>query len=642
MLQWRYRHLGIDLLVRAGVGSDRVIMTQSTLTRPDTSWLARVLQLLFFAGLLAVITAVLAVGGVAAFQARYRDRVYPGVWMLGKELSGLTRSEAERALAAAFTYPEDAQFTFRHGERRWTATAAELGVQLDAAASAELAFQVGRLGEPAGQLNDQGYALWYRVDLAPVVVYDQARAAAVLGRIGAEINRPAEEAMLALSGTQVQYTPGRAGEMLDVPATLERLNRPVAGLQPAELDLVVTPVEPALADAQAAADAAAAVLAAPITLVIAEPLEGDPAAGWTITPDQLAAMLVLQRVHDEQGPRYLVALDGDRLAEFLAPIAPLVEREMVDARFVFNDDTSELEVIAPSTPGRALDVAASVAAIQAAAGSAERRVPLALTIEQPHFHDGVTAAELGIREQLTSQTTYFLGSSADRVTNIRVASLRFHGAVIAPGEEFSFNQFLGDVSLETGFAEALIIFNGRTVQGVGGGVCQVSTTVFRASFSAGLPTAVRWPHAYRVGWYERGFGPGLDATVFAPEVDFKFLNDTAGHILVESYVNTTTGTLTFKLYGTKDRDVVVETPVVTNVVPHPPDRYEENPELAPGQIKQVDWAVDGADTTVRRVVSRNGQVLFTDSVFTRYLPWQAVYQVGPGTPIPTPTPTPAP
>ena len=151
----------------------------------------------------------------------------------------------------------------------------------------------------------------------------------------------------------------------------------------------------------------------------------------------------------------------------------------------------------------------------------------------------MTARELGITELVSQGVTYFLGSAATRVKNIATSAGKFHGVIVGPGETFSFDEFLGDVSLDQGYAEALIIFNGRTIKGVGGGVCQVSTTAFRAAYQAGFPIVERWPHAYRVSWYERGFGPGLDATVFAPEVDFKFKNDTPYHLLIETYTSST-------------------------------------------------------------------------------------------------------
>jgi vancomycin resistance protein YoaR len=230
-----------------------------------------------------------------------------------------------------------------------------------------------------------------------------------------------------------------------------------------------------------------------------------------------------------------------------------------------------------------------------------------------------------------------------------VAGSRFHGLLVAPGETFSFNEQLGDVSLETGFAEALIIYGGRTIRGVGGGVCQVSTTVFRAAYFGGFPIDVRYSHAYRVGYYERGDtwrGPGLDATVYAPLVDFKFTNDTPHWLLMEVYTNPAAGRITWKFYSTSDgRQTVVNPPVISNVVPAPEPHYEENPALAAGEIKQVDWAAEGADTVVTRTITRDGQVINAAEppITTHYQPWRAVYEYGPGTQgIPTPAPTPTP
>jgi vancomycin resistance protein YoaR len=338
-------------------------------------------------------------------------------------------------------------------------------------------------------------------------------------------------------------------------------------------------------------------------------------------------MTVIRRV---DGTRFEVTLYEARLRAFLAPIAPRIEQPAVDALFVFDDDLRELQVISPSVSGLALNIPATVARINQQVMTDNRQVTLVITSLRAAYHEGMTARELGITELVSQGVTYFLGSSATRVKNIATAASKFHGVIVGPGETFSFDQFLGDVSLDQGYAEALIIFDGRTIKGVGGGVCQVSTTAFRAAYQAGFPIVERWPHAYRVGWYEKGFGPGLDATVFAPVVDFKFTNDTPLHLLIETYTNQVNGTLTYKFYSTKDgRTVKISPPVVTKVVPHGPDQYEEDPTFKPGQKEQVDWAVDGADVTVKRVVVRGSQAV-TDTVFTRYEPWQAVFKVAPG------------
>jgi vancomycin resistance protein YoaR len=179
-------------------------------------------------------------------------------------------------------------------------------------------------------------------------------------------------------------------------------------------------------------------------------------------------------------------------------------------------------------------------------------------------------------------------------------------------------------------------------------VCQVSTTLFRTAFFGGYQIDVRWFHAYRVKYYEQTASgghddnlAGLDATVFAPEVDFRFTNDTPYWLLMETYPSSTS--LTWKFYSTSDgRSMDWTTSGLQNIVEPPEPLYIENPDLSKDEIKQVDWAVDGADVTVTRTVTRDGSIIHDDIFETHYLPWQAKYEYGPGTDVPTPEPSPAP
>jgi len=216
---------------------------------------------------------------------------------------------------------------------------------------------------------------------------------------------------------------------------------------------------------------------------------------------------------------------------------------------------------------------------------------------------------------------------------------------VPPGATFSMGETLGDVSLDNGFAEALIIYGGRTIKGVGGGVCQVSTTLFRTAFFAGYPIVQRVPHAYRVSYYEQTASgavdpslAGLDATVYFPLVDFQFVNDTPHWLLMEAYVYEGSRRIEWKFYSTSDgRSVQWNTTGPQNIVKPPPPLFEENPDLNRNQVKQVDWAANGADVTVTRTVLRNGQVYFTDTFDTHYEDWQAVCQYGPGSDDPEKT-----
>jgi vancomycin resistance protein YoaR len=298
--------------------------------------------------------------------------------------------------------------------------------------------------------------------------------------------------------------------------------------------------------------------------------------------------------------------------------------------------------------GRALDVDASLAQINQQIMAGQHNVSLAIQTTNPPVTNDATAQSLGITELTSSYTSYFYGSDSARIHNISTAASRFHGLLVAPGAKFSMAAALGDVSLDTGYAEALIIYGDRTIKGVGGGVCQVATTFFRTVFFGGYQVDLRWPHAYRVKYYEQTSSgghdenlAGLDATVFAPEVDFVFTNDSPYWLLMETYP--TKDSLTWKFYSTSDgRTVDWTTSGLQNIVQAPDPLYTENPDLDKGQIKQVDWAVDGADVSVTRTVTRDGTVIHDDVFNTHYIAWQAKFEYGPGTDVPTPEPSPTP
>ena len=225
----------------------------------------------------------------------------------------------------------------------------------------------------------------------------------------------------------------------------------------------------------------------------------------------------------------------------------------------------------------------------------------------PVVNSGATAADLGITELVSEATTWFAGSAPERKHNIARAASKFYGIVVAPGETFSFNKYLGEISEEE-YETGLIIVGGRTIEGVGGGVCQVSTTLFQAVYWGGFPVEERWAHGYRVGYYEFGEGPGMDATVYSPIVDLKFTNNTPYHLLIENYYNDAYESLWFKFYSTTmGRTVQKSGPVIENVRPAKPDVWEFNDELAENEVEQVDWAAEGADVFVgRQVFNRDG------------------------------------
>ena len=263
-----------------------------------------------------------------------------------------------------------------------------------------------------------------------------------------------------------------------------------------------------------------------------------------------------------------------------------------------------------------------------------RRVDMVFVDLPPRFHEGSDAAELGIRELVSEATTYFWGSSQNRRDNIGLGTGKLHGIVVAPGEEFSFNQHLGEITAAAGYLEGSVILGGATVTGIGGGICQVSTTMYRAAFGGGFDITERNSHGYRVGYYEyAGAGPGLDAAIWQPHVDLRFRNDTPHHLLIESSFLPDDNALQFRIYSTRHWTTQVGAPVIADIVPPPEDLYVVADDLLPGQIRQIDWSVAGADVAVERTVYDSaGGVAKRNRVFTRYAPWQAVYEVAAGDP----------
>lgn len=323
----------------------------------------------------------------------------------------------------------------------------------------------------------------------------------------------------------------------------------------------------------------------------------------------------------------------NKLSENLKVISEKIEKKPVDAVFKF--ENNRVTTFKPSSPGQTINFDSlnnKIISKSLSIMSSQKPGIIIITIPIKIIEPAITtdkANNLGIKELIGEGHSLFYRSIPGRIYNISLAANRVNGVLVKPGETFSFNKALGDVSAFTGYKQAYIIQNGKTVLGDGGGVCQVSTTFFRALLNAGLPIVERNQHSYRVGYYEQDSPPGLDATIFTPTVDLKFKNDTGYHILIQSQVDLSNYSLAFYLYGTKDnRQVNISKPVISNVRPAPPDIYQDDPTLPKGEIKQTDFAAPGANVYFTRTVTKNGKTIISDKIFSNYQPWQAVYLRG--------------
>jgi vancomycin resistance protein YoaR len=586
-------------------------------------------MVLFLAGLGAI---------SSGYQLIFSDRVFPGVMMAGVDLSSLTPEQASEALSQHLTYPKSGKIVFRDGNFVWVATPADLGMVFDAGTSVQRAYGLGRQGGLLENMTAQLNAWQGGLYLGPVIILDARVAHDYLENIAAQIDRPLVEADLHLNGTEVVYTPGQIGRLVNVDQTLTNLLAQLKTFRDGEIPLVIEEHTPMVMDASAQAESLRQALNAALVLNIPNAQNGEPGP-WTINQSDLAGMMTIARVKTDNGWQYQVSIDTHSIQLFLEQIAPLVNRSSANARFYFDDGSRQLVLTQHAVVGRTLDVSVTLNPIIQKIFQGEHNFPLTLSVDKPAVGDNATAASLGITGLVSDYTSYFRGSPAVRLQNIQAASSRFYGLLIPPNTTFSMGDAIGNISLDNGYAEALIIYNGKTITGVGGGVCQVSTTLFRAAFFGGYPIEERNAHAYRVYYYEQTADStdplmaGLDATVYFPLVDLKFTNDRPYWLLMETYFSSQDDSLKWKFYSGDDgRTVTWKNLGLHNVVPAPAPLIVENPNLPPGTCKQTDYAGDGADITVVRTVTRNGQQLALDgnTIKTHYQPWQAVYQYGPG------------
>jgi len=596
------------------------------------------LQILFAVGLGLLLAAFSLAGVIAKYESDYTDKIYPGVSVTGVDLSGLTLGQAVVSLNTNLAYARFGQLRLNNGQDEWVFTPEALGFSYDPVEVANQALAIGRGKGTMVNLGEQLKARSEGIDITPGIVYDQAKAYEVVQSLAQKTNVALIEPSITLNQTEVKVVNGQAGRTVDILATLRNIEPFLLLQQSGTVPMVIVEHTPATVNVEDTAKLAENILSQVFTIK-----PDDPNAGlgpWTIEPKDLASLLMIEQ-KEEQGNRvYTLTVNRPALLAYISSIAPGLQVDPVNARMMFNDDTRQLEVIASAVVGKSLDIEQSVDSVLRKIQSGEHEATLVMQTVEPAVKDDSKAADLGITELVAETTSYFYGSDAARVQNIRASAASFHGVLVGPGEVFSMAEYLTDISLDNGYAEAPIIVGDQTVDGIGGGICQVSTTVFRNAFFAGYPIVERHPHAYRVYYYEQMSNggidnalAGLDATVYVPLVDFKFRNDTPYWLLMETYPTDTS--LTWKFYSTSDgRQVDWWTTGITDVTEPPEPVYREDPTLATGEIRQTDWPVNGATVEVYRTVTINGAIAYQDTIRTDYVAWPAGYNYGPGTDIP--------
>ncbi len=566
---------------------------------------------------LTIVAAAAAL--VLAAPALYAERALPGVTVGGVHVGSLDAAAIHQRIDTELSRPwsQSAVVVVHEGET-WRTTNADLAVSPDVEAAVAAAVAYGKAGSPLERATAWVDALRGQAQI-PLTLRAQGDALdRWVASLAASIDRRAVSGEIALTSKGLALTEPVLGRELDrVAATASVLAAPTLGDR--EIDLHVRSIYPAVDESgyrDAVTRATAVMTPLEVTVEDRRVSEDVAAVSTLLSIERVAARgdelppLPVDAIAPSARYRYVVTLKSDRLTEWVTAVAAKLDRPAVTARFSVNPDGVP-SVIAGATGIRVMQdkliAQLSTDLLRPAVGT--RTVSAPAAIETPSFSTEQANQWLPKISRTSEFTTYY-PPNASRHANISTGSSQFDGIVILPGQTFSFWELLGPVTVERGYAYAGAIINNRSDENViGGGLCQVSTTMFNAVSRLGYEIVERHAHGYLIDRYPLG----LDAAVFEPGVDFKWKNDTNAPVFLWSWNDATS--VTFDVWSVPTgRTVVFSNAVQRNFVDVPPDQPAD-PAFPPGA------KVAGRDVVrTRTVYEGGGNVLHQDTFFSHYAP----------------------
>lgn len=612
--------------------------------RPDIAPRRRARVGLVLNSLLLLLVVFVVSAGVGLFylDRSYDGKIYPNVSIQGVQVGEMTPQQAEAAIAARYEAFLSQPLTLTYGGRVWRPTPDDLGLHFAFDEAAAAAYRAGR-GNGLLENLQEVREIWNNGhELALNATIDQQHIREYVVALSDQYNQAPVDARVRLDGITVTTTLARPGRQVLVDETVRDITAALQTLAPQSVELQTRTLAPRLSDEQAAQAKARieSFVQGPFVMRVQ-----DREYRWEA--EDIARMLTIARVPQDAGTdRVLVEVNPYFVDRMLRQIVDETGRGSVNPRVAWNG--GDLKIIRPGRAGWRVDEAQARAQILAGLPTAQRDldlpiVEIAPTVNESNLHT------LGIKELVSIGRSDFTGSAAYRIHNIGVGMDILNGILLGPGEEFSFNRNIGSIDQRNGFVEGYAIVQNRTQLEFGGGICQDSTTMFRAAFWAGLPITERWGHSFYISWYDKyafgqaGNGPGMDATIFTGGPDLRFVNDTGHWMLIQSYSNPNSGVAEVAFYGTKPNRTVTVSRNIYDRVPAPTKPviiYDKN--APPGSRKQTDTARGGMTIDVYRTVTENGVPGKPELFRTKFKPWPNIYIVGPELPPPPPAPAPEP
>lgn len=613
---------------------------------------ATALKWLRRAGVVSAALLVLVAGVELATAA---GRIHPGVRVGDVPVGGLSETAAETRILERVGPRLSAPVTVVHGDDEWTVDAASVAATLEPGPYVDGAFAVGRTGNVWTRLVQRATAWVGHVEIPLAATAEPEAVGGLADLVSGAIRVEPRDATITIDGTVAAIS--RAENGMDVVRDelhARVLKAFVSEVREVAVPTGTVPVEVVDADAEDALRDASSMLSGPATVTFED-------KSWTFQPADIARWIVFEkrdRAEATSTPvvapsrdgtlaappvrKVLVALIGEEpLAGIVTGSFGAVVVEPTDASFTVSNGVVS---IVPHRDGTGPDVPKLAGDLtDALTTDGPRTVQLSTGRMEPEITTE-KAKGMGIKERISTYTTSYSASNKPRVNNIHLLADALDGALIAPGDAFSFNEHVGPRTAVKGYKEAPAIVrkDGRLTlePQLGGGICQVGTTIFNTVFFSGLPVVERRNHSFYIDHYPKG----RDATVSWGGPDLKFRNDTPNWVLIKTAY--TAGTVTISLYGTDPGyDIEYRTSEFSSVKPHGVVETKD-PTLLVGSRVVEEGGVDGGVVTVTRVVKKGGAVVRTDTFKSVYKPKTEVIRVGTkpasagvtGSPAPTSTP----
>ncbi|MFH0942734.1 MAG: VanW family protein [Candidatus Beckwithbacteria bacterium] len=568
-------------------------------------------------GLVAVSSLLIIVSGILSlYHLAYNQKIYPYIFVGGTNLSNFSLAEAEVKLGQV-TAELPKEMRLRFSNQEWPLSLNELEIKYEPKLTAEKIYLRGR---SQGFIKDlklkwQQWRAGANLEMELKLNEDKLRELVEVVVAGL-VEEPIMPSLSLAADGKISLEPGKNGRIIDKEKLVQMILTKIKNL---DFETVEIPVQ--LVQIQVSGEELTAAQ---------ERAEKIKTKSLKLKYENFSRTIKSEGIINLVG--FKTEFDEEKIATLAASLGADLNRPAQNAVFQFKGE--RIVEFKPALPGLGVNEVMTAELIKKALinltqnEATTEEVELVVQKTEPKISNK-EVNDLGINELIGKGESTFFHSIPGRIHNVVLTANKLNGILIAPGEEFSFNRAVGDISAATGYKTAYIIKEGRTVLDDGGGVCQDSTTLFRAILDAGLKITERHAHAYRVSYYEQNSKPGFDATVYSPSSDLRFVNDTPGHILIQTTVDTAKLYLKFELYGTSDgRKVTISNIRLWDQSPPPEALYQDDPTLGPGQVQQVDWAAWGAKAAFDWQVTRNGEVLQKKTFYSNYAPWRAVYLRG--------------